>query len=258
LIRRDAGDRWILISQVEHARLAGVLAEHWTIGPLVNPAARQGVLAAVYHHDDGWAEWEAKPGIDVATGRPLNFVELEPAEFLNIWRRSIAAGERLDPLAGYCVAGHFCALLRRFDSWRRGDAMRRNLAETFLAEYAERMAQWLEVWQDAQAGRTAALADQSVRTLQLMDALSLWLCTAERTAAETFELSDGSELRLQPQLGGVIELDPWPLDVPDLELTAAGRAVPVRRYQNAEELARWPSETVQLEWLLQPASKQSE
>ena len=114
MIRRDepadgAPSHWALISQVEHARLAGRLAEPWVDGPFAPLWPRDELLWAIEHHDDGWRQWEACPGVDSRTGRPRNFTEMPAAEALAIWRHSVDAAAAAFPLAGYVVAGHFCA-----------------------------------------------------------------------------------------------------------------------------------------------------
>ena len=55
MIRRDAtlpdgSPAWVLVSQVDHAHLAGELAEGWRDGL---PAASV-LLPTIYRHDDGW------------------------------------------------------------------------------------------------------------------------------------------------------------------------------------------------------------
>ena len=144
MIRRaDGAEAWILISQIDHAQLAARLAAHWR-GPAADQLEpRLELLAAIEHHDDGWAGWEAKPGVDDVTGRPLAFDEMLLGESLAIWRHSITAAEAFGPLAAYCVAGHFCALLERFDSCAPGGPAKQKLAESFLAYFAKRRAAWL-------------------------------------------------------------------------------------------------------------------
>ena len=82
---------WLLISQVEHARISGEFAESWidsptanvTFLPLINP---EELLPAIYHHDDGWQDWEKSPEVDPQTGRPLAFTEMPLEVALEIWR----------------------------------------------------------------------------------------------------------------------------------------------------------------------------
>ena len=111
----DGVKHWLLISQVEHARLSGVLAEKCLAmfaGDGQTAARLQDeLLAAITHHDDGWHEWEQVPRLDPQHGRPLSFLELSLDEALPIWDRSIIAASEIGQLAAWTVAGHFGALL---------------------------------------------------------------------------------------------------------------------------------------------------
>src|SRR5205085_8449357 len=124
--------------------------------------------------DDGWPDWEQSPGID-ADGRPINFDEMPTAQSTEIWRRSIKSCAQFDLAAGYVVAGHFTALLERFNAWRRGSDEAQNAAQAFLADCQRQMDRWLADWPGRPAAAQAS-ADHAVSVLQLFDALSLWLC----------------------------------------------------------------------------------
>ena len=87
MIRRDAvladgSAGWLLISQLEHARIAGELAAACLgAGAAGEFGSRWSeVHAAIVHHDDGWLEWERTPRCDPHTGCPVSYTHLEPAE----------------------------------------------------------------------------------------------------------------------------------------------------------------------------------
>src|SRR5690242_18324673 len=85
----DRGDSWLLIPQIEHARLAGRLAENWGAAPFGTLPARDELIVAVEHHDDGWADWDRRPAVDAERGTPIEFTEMPLADALGIWRQSI-------------------------------------------------------------------------------------------------------------------------------------------------------------------------
>ncbi|MGD9721900.1 MAG: DUF3891 family protein [Pirellulales bacterium] len=265
MIRREASDaptagaQWILISQVDHAHLSGALAEHWGAGGVQPLVARDELLWAITHHDDGWADWEREPHVEPRLARPRAFTEMDLPQSLEIWTRSIAAAAERGSLAGYVVAGHFCALLRRFDfNWRRDE---RNVAdgERFLATFENLMDGCLQAWlADDPLRHTLPDARLALAQLQLFDALSLWFCCARETAAEAMETPAGATITLtprpqpdrgQPQL---VEFSPWPFTCGPMNLEIPARAVPVRRYESRADLAAIPLQAVQLRWRLQP------
>ncbi|MGH7139967.1 MAG: DUF3891 family protein, partial [Pirellulales bacterium] len=148
MIRRSKGtDRWVLISQVEHARLSGALAEAWGNEPFARLESHDELVAAVTHHDDGWSAWEVAPKVDLQTGRPLDFTETPLTDSLAIWRESIRRAGDIGPLAAYMVSGHFSALLERFSSRWKSDASLQLLAQQFLTDERADRQRALARWQ---------------------------------------------------------------------------------------------------------------
>jgi hypothetical protein len=260
MIRRDtstdesATAQWILISQIEHARLAGKLAEHWGANGFAPLAPRDELLWAVYHHDDGWREWEQTPEVDPQHGRPRTFTEMELGDSLVIWSASIETARRAGELQAALVAGHFCALARRIAGWKQGDPQAAE-AERFVTHYNACSAEWQRAWQAQNpAANTPMLAQRALAQLQFFDALSLWFCCAEAREPDRVETPGGPVLALWPQDPTHLLLAPWPLDVESLNLEVTGRAVAVARYGSRRDLAAAPSQPVLLRWQLRPDS----
>jgi hypothetical protein len=249
LIRRDAKladgtAAWLLISQIEHARISAQLAAHCTgrfgAGNVAEDIRRE-VLASIEHHDDGWAEWEIAPRID-ADGRPASFMELEPAESVAIWTRSIAAAEEYGPLAAWMVAGHFARLMgksehaaldRHAKAWQEGVKVLRGAA--------------LSQWQAANPTfRTEELAEEALQWLWSFDELSLWFCCTCPSVGErpkSLGLRDklagqGApiEMQLQASGNGLAGAAPWRFNAASIDIEAAARIVPVERYATADAL----------------------
>jgi hypothetical protein len=173
----DGPPQWLLISQVEHARLSGELAKRClTKFGDANPAlgqVREELLQAIIHHDDGWAEWEAAPRFDPKSGKPLSFMELPLAEALDVWNGSIESANRFGDLAPWVVAGHFSALLCTIGSHSQEPA-----ARDWLRHIAEKRSLWFTQWRARhEALHTVALAGEALKWLQLFDILSLWPCS---------------------------------------------------------------------------------
>lgn len=245
---------WLLISQVEHARLSGELAEHWGNRPsdaqssFLPLIAREELLPAIYHHDDGWQQWEESPEIDPQTGRPLAFTEMPLGVALGIWRTSISRAKEIGPLAGWVVASHFTALLSH------SHEAEEPLAKSWLEEFGRHRHRWLQAWESSDPQRNSQQnASTALHQLQLFDLLSLWLCMAERTVPQKFDTPGGTKLKLTPQADRQeIALTPWPLTTSELLLTVAGRLVPVRVYADRAALAGEPNRDQTLSWHLIP------
>jgi hypothetical protein len=251
-IAEGTAGQWILISQIDHARLAGQLAEHWGAdgyAPLLLP--RNELLWTVYHHDDGWHAWEQAPDVDPKSGKPRTFTEMELGDSLVIWTASIETARQEGPLQAYLVAGHFCALARRSAAWRKHDALWPQ-AERFLDQFGSLGTHWLQEWQaENPTANTPQRAQQALAQLQFFDALSLWFCCAAASGPDRIETPAGPVLTLVPVDPRRVHIAPWPLNVESLDLEIAGRAVPVGRYRDRAELAAAPAQSVLLRWQLQ-------
>jgi hypothetical protein len=238
MIRRDArtvdgSPIWVLVSQVDHAHLAGELANDWR----EELPCRDVLLPTIDRHDDGWRMWERSPTIDPATGHPRSFLEMPNAIAHDLWRRSIAGVEDLGPLAQYIVAEHFCRLRRS------GDAHIDANVDDFLREFIARGQAWLAQWQaERPTLNTADIAEAAVDWLQFFDRFSLWLCMAERHALHELALPNGTTLKLEPlAVAGetqVMRVTPWPWRSESRELVVTGIEIPARQLPSNEELRR--------------------
>jgi len=276
VIRRDrplgaaTPERWVLVSQPEHARVSGELARLWggeNEAPLVcspdeagHPLAaiRHELIAAIDHHDDGWIGWSDAPAVDPESGRPYSFTEMPTGDAQRIWSRSIQACRAIGPLAGWVVASHFYALQsKRDDDYHEW--------EPWLAGVDVQRAEWLAAWSaEAPERHTPELAHRCLARLQAFDWISLWLCCrqaalpGDRPPPEPLVVGDDPTgwppIRFEPApVGEPLRVSPWPLATPELELSLAGRSIPVGvyRHDDASEFAA-ASTRETLSWRLVP------
>lgn len=253
MIRRDAtlddgSPAWVLITQMEHARVAGALAESWGLAPFSPVHPRDVVLPTIYRHDDGWADWEHQPTIDPSTGRPRSFTEMPDDVAHEIWRRSIASVAGLGPLAQYMVAQHFMRLRRGGDETDEPDVV------AFLAEFDDRCREWLAAWQaeDAQQN-TPAAAENAVDQLQTFDALSLALCCAECVGLKDVPTPLGQSLSLSAE-GAETRVRPWAWIELAVSITARGCVIAAQPLSSDDELRERMDEApiIELRWRLIP------
>ena len=274
MIRREMflpeGDRvWALISQVEHAHLAADLARSWR-DPLAPEETRDGprtsaaedeLLAAIEHHDDGWAEWEEAPELDPEHGRPRSFMEMPQPDSLAIWSKSIAVAEQIGPLAAWVVAGHFSALLKIGGEARSAEA---DLAREWNDLMRSRRTAWLGHWTASAADHTQEVADHALQALQFFDAASLWICctcppegpltaVADDDAVLTLEGTDyrftSRALRNAPHEAPRGTIRPWPVEGDDAQFSVDCRIVPAGGFRTTEELLQ-AQQPYRLTWRL--------
>ncbi len=233
----------MLISQIEHARLSAELAAHCR-GVFAEPSAhRDEVIAAILHHDDGWAEWERAPRLDPQLARPLSFTELEPAEATAIWTGSIGVAAAIGPLADSMVSGHFLRLLDKSDHFSH-DAS----CAQWRRQMADRREAWIAEWMSLDLGEnTRADAAQALEWLWIFDEISLWFCTScpaidepGRTIGGPYHVGLGTPLHMELEASlhslGAAAASPWRFDVDFLDLAVACQTVPVERYRSSQEM----------------------
>ncbi len=265
----DGTNLWLLISQVEHARVSGELARHW------REDYSDDVVNAIAHHDNGWAAWESEPKLNPQLGAPFSFLEMPVPAALVIWDHSIAAAGEFGPLAAYIVAGHFNNLLNN------SEHAKDPLAVAWLTAKRKHRTGWLDEWIRADPTHTLEYAKRAQQMLLVADLFSLWLCCdCPGDGAQEINLSQ-STMKLQTdallgqfqfavqdfaviesaadnRIGGLdwtVAVRPYPC-TPPVSLSAACIAAPVKHYATWQDLeaASWP---VRLRWRLEEGSSRN-
>jgi hypothetical protein len=212
MIVRAAGDRLHLITQPDHAHLAGRIMERCV--PLANRPRRESIVHAIAEHDNGWAEPDAAPGVN-ADGAVADFVGAPPSVRQGVWPRGVArlAG---DPYAAALVAQHAITVYDRYRSepgWRDFFRGMENARGEMLAS----------------SGRPVSDLDADYPFLRLGDLISLVFCTADRTEQRLGDLTvrlSGERVVVSPDLFGGAEV---PFEI-------AARSIPARRYASDLDL----------------------
>lgn len=117
MIVRPAINGLQLITQPDHAQLSGRIIEHAVA--LRGHPRRDAILLAVAEHDNGWAEEDAAPIVNPATGFPADFITVPVAVRHRVWSRAIQRLAR-HPWSAALVAEHALIIYDRFrveDGW---------------------------------------------------------------------------------------------------------------------------------------------
>lgn len=180
--QRQSADSYWLISQPDHARLAGELAAHFCSPRFTEVTA--GVAQAIGAHDEGWAMYPAEASISAtpelsAEGRPVSFIEFAPPQFLSAWTRSIEAATQVCAAGGVIVSRHFCGLGEFRLKQGALPVGELTMIEIFLARERQRQEQ-LSTASGCGEPQLAAWLE----VLQFCDLLSLYLCCGCRQAVE--------------------------------------------------------------------------
>src|SRR5690606_222454 len=106
------GDGFTLVTQYDHAALAGELAERWGNDRFALPPSplAEALRVAAAHHDDGWRELDDRPAHNPDQGRPAHFLELPLETTVPPYGRGVDGVYARDPLAGALVGWHWTGL----------------------------------------------------------------------------------------------------------------------------------------------------
>jgi hypothetical protein len=134
LLSASQGDRLRLITQPDHAHLAGEMLSLFRLPALVTHPRREALLRAVRLHDNGWRELDAAPPVDPSSGLPYGFIELPTPQRLAVWERGAGRYAESDPYSALLAVEHARVLhadRRDREGWRellpRLDGLREEL-----------------------------------------------------------------------------------------------------------------------------------
>lgn len=111
MIIRPAGERLHFITQPDHARLSRRVME--ACSALAGNPRRPVILRAIGEHDNGWAEVDAAPIVDPATGDPSDFVIAPASVRQAVWPRAVGRLSS-EPWAAALVAQHAITVYDRY------------------------------------------------------------------------------------------------------------------------------------------------
>lgn len=213
MIIRSTGQRLLFITQPDHAHLSRRIMERCA-ALRAHPRAAS-ILLAIGEHDNGWAEADAAPTVDAASGRPFDFVSAPLEVRHEVWGRGIARLAAAE-WAAALVANHAITVYDRYRAdaaWNtffaRMEALRTNMLEASGGSLDDLLADYVYV--------------------RLGDLLSLVFCTGW-TEAQRFgdwtATGSGSSVFVTPDLFGG--------ETVPLEIEA--RALPERPYRSTADL----------------------
>lgn len=154
----------------------------------------------------------------------------------SLFEVSVPAGGRT-VLPAIWVSRHFCWLAEKAREHRHDDPAELAACERFLSEQQQLQQEWQADLAGSQSDeQLRVLMDAGFRFVQFFDRISLWLCTAERTQPTEMEIPYGGTPRLIPHSPNEFTLEPFPLNVNRLTLTAPAWRIPARSYADDADL----------------------
>jgi hypothetical protein len=213
MIIRPHGSTQLLITQPDHAALAGRIMERWAADDFPASPRRPEILRAIAEHDNGWLDVDAAPLVDPATGNLLDFIHASDDVRQGVWPRGV---DRLaqTPYAAALVAQHALEIYARY----RPEALWR----PFFAG--------MKAAREGHLRRASLSLDELQRDYLFVragDLISLTFCNAwqeEQTIDRRYRIRlDGDELLIAPDpfAGGIIPLEIAGAEMPKAAFWAA-------------------------------------
>jgi len=200
----DDAEGMTIITQPDHARLAGELLSLWRTDGLPEHPRRQEILFATREHDNGWQESDSAPWIDPESRRPYDFVGYPESARLEIWQRGIFRFADQRPLVALLITEHAETIHQPLDDeWHR---------------FFEELSPHRQIWHE-RSGVDHATVREDYSFLQLADALSLAICTRGHSPLE----HPGMKAQV---IGDLLQVTPFPL------AGTTSFQIPVRRIEN--------------------------
>ncbi|HUP00389.1 MAG TPA: DUF3891 family protein [Gemmatimonadota bacterium] len=238
MITHETSEGLLCIHQIDHARLAGRLAEWWGGGAVPSFEPPGPVLTAIRNHDAGWAELDAEPVWDPRTGRPHTYRTHALPETLDVAERSVSRVASIEPYAGWLVGRHFASFYEK-----HSEPAAKDWVAVQAARQAELFALAAERWP---AGSLAPrVLEANFDWLQLLDALSLavahdWEVWEGRPMARDYQGSIGTfRYRRDPRSRSrrvMGRVTPYPFTPPRLAERLPARVLPGLRWIGPDPL----------------------
>ena len=177
MIVRETPASFYYLNQHDHARVAGVLADHWQPQYFEDAARRAEVMLAIYQHDRAWIPLDAAPLWNEQTQAPHSFLDFPAEPKIHHYQQGITEVEHLAPYAGLLCSLHYTGF---------PDLAKTNLGQAFLRAEAQRQQRLQQQLDLHTAARQRAL-DFHVQLLKFADRLSLYFCLNEPGADKAHE-----------------------------------------------------------------------
>jgi hypothetical protein len=259
MVGRYDDSHLLLVLQVDHSRVAGLLAAHWGNDEFVQPRPFDSMVVAAQEHDSGWWDWEIKPTLN-EDGYPPDYIgsvrHLGGTVWLDFYRHGIARVAEQDLYAGYIVSMHGDGLLTQGMGLlpNMPDYTSQPPVQKFLAEQKQVRTDLLAQIRRQPEYREVATDDHlwtNYKLMEVYDQLGQFVCNRYPFNSAARKNGPGNTLSnvpvpvapgrddvtltvdVQDETRAIVR--PYPFDVDPLVIPFQGRLVPDRPYASQEE-----------------------
>jgi Protein of unknown function (DUF3891) len=242
IVRYESDGSIVMITQNDHAQLAGLFAAHWGNDRFEKPRPYGSLVRAAMFHDRGWIRYETSPQLNPETGKTPNYrevpndrMQLEAFEWAGDWLSAI------DPYAGLMITKHRSGLWQgRYGVITHPPAIQRGTLPPEIQSFIAKSEAKQKIAADKLDAKEIAI---NYNLLQVWDMMSLYICSTELLKPDWIEpvpiaYSDaaGVAMTLTPSQSNTIVLDPYPFDQPSLTTNVIFRRLPQTKFRGSVEL----------------------
>lgn len=249
----------LLVLQIDHSRIAGLLAAHWGNDQFAKLRPYASMVLAAQEHDSGWWDWEIRPTLN-DKGYPPDYIgsirHLGEGVWLSFYRDGIERVKARDPYAGYNVSMHSEGLLTQGMGLLpyMPDYTIYPEVQEFIREQKAFREKLLADMRDDKAYKDFVSEEQcwtNFKYMEVFDQMAQFVCnrypfnSTERKNGPTNKLSDipvpvgpGEKdvtltVAVQDEKNALVK--PYPFDSNPLVVSFPGRLVANRPYKSQEE-----------------------
>ncbi len=240
IVRNQTDGTVVMITQNDHAKLAGLFAAHWGNRQFERPRPYVAMMRAAQYHDGGWLRYETNPYLDPATGTSPSYQQVpNNASQLTAYQWAIDMLTDVDSYSGLLASKHRTGLWQsRYGAITQPPARpARALSDDIKAFIARNEARQ----QVIAAGLDRAEIAVNYNLLQVWDLLSLYICSHDQhqehiiaPAPTAYAAASGVSLTLTPLAPTTIRIDPYPFDDTPLEAALVYRQLPQSALRDAD------------------------
>ena len=248
--------RLMVVLQIDHSRVAGLLAAHWGNAEFAEPTPYASVVLAAQEHDNGWWDWEIKPTLN-ERGEPIDYITgggVDRPTHTAFDRNGIDRVAMRDPYAALLVSLHLAGLNNQGWGLVPHMADRTSLPSVpeFMSDQEALRTRLLDDLRRSPEYAEHCLQDRlwtNYRLIEVADQMAQFICnrypfnSTERRNGPPSTLphvpvgpgQEETTLTLDVQDESHAIVRPYPFDVDPLVVPYQARLVPRRHYASQDE-----------------------
>lgn len=167
MIIRETDREFVLITQHDHARLAGEIASHLEKELFLDDEYLSSALLAIDQHDRGWIPLDASPIWNAESQAPYSFMDYPLAPKIEKYQQGIDEVEAMNEYAALLCSLHYASFMHIRDS----------LDEASSRFYQHELARQQRITEKLSVSQE--VIQRHFTLLQLCDDISLYVCLNE-------------------------------------------------------------------------------